>query len=47
MNIKKNMVVSIFYDEKNKKITFMMTNNNDLYNKEKAMWVKDMHFPWI
>lgn len=47
MNAKKNAIVSIFYDEKNKKITFYLTNINDLINKQKMYVIKEMKFPWI
>jgi hypothetical protein len=47
MNARKNMIVSVFYDEKGKKITFYLTSTNDLINKQRPYAIRDMKFPWI
>jgi len=47
MNVSKGIIVSIFYDERSEKITFLITSNHELTNKQKIFHIKDMHFPWI
>lgn len=47
MNAKKGIIVSIFYDEKAQKMSFVISNNHELINRQKVYEIKEMHIPWI
>jgi hypothetical protein len=44
---RRSAVVSIFYDQKGKKIKFYLTNVAELANKQKMYFMREMKFPWI